>query len=490
MSYYYPFNAGVPLASGSSFAYLSVTASLFSSLSTSVESSSFASTVKNTGPQGPSGTSYPTSSCPAGYLDCPNLVPFVAAEGFARVCVATGSVCTGGTFPICPSSMPPSPCTTTTSTTSTTSTSTTSTSTTSTSTTSTTSTTTEPPPPPTTTSTTSTSTTSTSTTSTTTINCQFQYDVTGPEVSSGAACAQPDAGDYAVYLNGTTYYTNTICTAIIPDGYYKRDVDDYWVQFGNSGQLLAGPTDCGATTTTTSTTTTGAAGSCYTVVNDGAGTTGTIYWTDPSLGPQTTTIAVGNKINICSNTTPYESPAADASFYLCGTSCTSAGTCTDCEGAGVTTTTSTSTSTTSTTTSTTTIAPGLFLNVEEITGTTDTSCLSTTYTNGYTSGSVLVTLVNSVGTPVNNPGGNITVDVEFTTFYNNGCGSSGTNTEQAVITNGNTQDTSPIYTVSIYAECGSGCNTEGQTSPCVSLVTSGSGDGPYNIYAGSPIVLC
>ena len=488
MSYYYPFNAGVPLASGSSFAYLSVTASLFSSLSTTVESSSYALVVKNTGPQGPSGTSYPTSSCPAGYLDCPNLVPFVAADGFARVCVATGSVCTGGTFPICPSSMPVSPCTTTTTTTippTTTTTSTTSTSTTSTS-TSTTSTTTLPP----TSTTTSTTSTSTSTTSTTTINCQYQYDVTGPEASSGAACAQPDAGDYSVYLNGTTYYTNAICTAIIPDGYYKRDVDDYWVQFGGSGQLLAGPTDCSATTTTTSTTTTGAAGSCYTVVNGGAGTTGTIYWTDPSLGPQTTTIPVGNKINICTNTTPYESPAADAIFYLCGTSCTSAGTCTDCEGAGVTTSTTTTTTSTSTTTSTTTIAPGLFLNVEEITGTTDTVCDSTTYTNGYTSGSVLVTLVNSVGTPVNNPGSTITVNVEFDTFYNNGCGTPGTNTEQATILNGTTQDTSGIYTVSNYVECGSGCNTEGQTSPCISLITSGSGDGPYNIYVSSPIVLC
>ena len=88
------------------------------------------------------------------------------------------------------------------------------------------------------------------------------------------------------------------------------------------------------TTTTvapTTTTTTTPPGTCYTAKNGGVGTSGTVSWNDPTLGAQSTTIAAGNKINICSTTTPIESPAADVIFYNCGTSCATAGTCSDCE---------------------------------------------------------------------------------------------------------------------------------------------------------------
>lgn len=93
-----------------------------------------------------------------------------------------------------------------------------------------------------------------------------------------------------------------------------------------AGPTTTTTTEAPTTTTTTeaptTTTTTVAVGTCYTAVNGGISTSGTVYWTDPTSGPQTTTIPAGNKINICSNTAPYEDPADTVVFYNCGTSCT------------------------------------------------------------------------------------------------------------------------------------------------------------------------
>jgi hypothetical protein len=219
--------------------------------------------------------------------------------------------------------------------------------------------------------TTTTSTTSTSTTTTTTMGaiCDPTGDtITGTPTtnqsvaSAELACALNLTGDIVEYTDGTRYYSDATCT--VPNeliGYYKYDNSQYVYYDGAGGRTI---TSCG-TTTTTSTTTTGAPGTCWTVVNTSAvATSNTVSWTDPVLGAQSTTVAASSKINVCSNSgEPIESPAGNIVSYNCGTSCTSAGTCTDCEGATTTTTTSTTSTTTSAPTTTTTLAPAVLTSV-------------------------------------------------------------------------------------------------------------------------------
>lgn len=467
MTYFFPF--GTPfIVESSSFADLSVTASYaFTALT-----SSNAITVQYLQPGDTT-----LCTCPVGYIPCPGL----SVPGYSLVCLEIKS-CGGGQTLVCPDSIPV-PTTTTTTTTSTTTTSTTTTST------STTSTTTTEAP-------TTTTTTSTPTTTTTTAGpvCTATGEsITGPsQGSSIAACGLSDTEDIVEYTDGTNYYGNdTSCTT--PNklqGYYKYSTTDYVYYDGSGGRTVAA---CGSTTTSTTTTTTGTPGTCYTVVNNGGGTSGTIYWTDPTLGAQTTTIPAGNKINVCSSVLPYEDPAADVVVYDCGTSCTSAGTCSDCEGATTTTTTTTTPppTTTTTTTTTTTIAPGTFIDVSQgITNYADAYCLTNTYTNGFESASINATTVNSVGTPVTNTSGaTINVTVRYDTYYNNGCSSPSTTTYLLGITNGNSTD-DDLVILQNYAECGYGCDTEGVTNPCIQSITSGSGTGPFEIYAGSSITAC
>lgn len=109
---------------------------------------------------------------------------------------------------------------------------------------------------------------------------------------------------------------------------------------------------------------------------------------------------------------------------------------------------------------------------------------------GDVSAPLQATLVNSVGTPVTNTSGSpIGVTILYSTYYNNGCGSPGTTTYTRTIVNGTSSD-SEVVTIEVVAECGSGCNTEGINNPCIQSITSGSGTGPYNIYAGSSITAC
>lgn len=60
---------------------------------------------------------------------------------------------------------------------------------------------------------------------------------------------------------------------------------------------------------------------CYSVWNSGGGTSGTIYWTDKNGVSRTGTLSSGVTTYVCSQTTPYESPAADVIITSCGSSC-------------------------------------------------------------------------------------------------------------------------------------------------------------------------
>lgn len=327
MSYYFPFGR-LNTVDSSSFAGLSTTASYAFFANTS----SFASKAEYPGAQGDPGMDI-VCSCPVGYIACPGL----SVPGYALVCLEIAPVCSEGTTIACPPSIP-APTTSTTSTTTT--------STTSAPTTTTTSTTGAP-------TTTTTSTTSTSTTTSTTLACMFEYDVTGPEASSGAACALSEAANYNVHsMGGVEYYTDDTCTTLMPNGYYKVDGQNEWVQF-NGGTLAAGPTSCTATTTTTSTTTTGAIGSCYVMTNTSGGVTISVRYTSPTSGVQNISIGPGVTVRVCSNTTPFENTPVVGTlvYYNCGTSCTqNSPTCNTCDFPDPTTTTSTTSTSTTTTT--------------------------------------------------------------------------------------------------------------------------------------------
>jgi len=243
MAYYYPFGVSNKTLS-SSFANNSVTASFSASASTKIISASFATTALYAGPKGPTGTSYSTPNCPAGYIECPSL----SVPGYSRVCQQLGAGCPEGQTATCPASVPG--CTTTTTststTTSTTSTTTTSTSTTSTTTTSTSTTTTTEPPA-------TTTSTSTTTTSTTTQFCQFQFTAKGPEATSNDACNTSLITTLSFYTDGGVYYVDPTCNDLPDSGYYKKS-DDNWVEFNGSGQIINGPTSCTPPTTTSTTT--------------------------------------------------------------------------------------------------------------------------------------------------------------------------------------------------------------------------------------------
>lgn len=244
MSYYYPFRFANRSLS-SSFADISVTASLVASPSSKAISSSHALTVTYPGAQGPVGTSYSTAPCPEGtHIECPNLLPFVSPT-YARVCIEIGSGCEVG-YPACPDSIP-SPCTTTT--TSTTSTSTTSTTT--------TSTTTTAAPTTTTTTTGAPGTTTTTTTSTTTVAPVCYTDtvaVSTGRITSTSACGAPVA--ITLYYNAYEVYTDPSCNNMASDAYYGDNAGNYYEVVG--GQLT-GPFSCTITSTTTT-----AAPACYT----------------------------------------------------------------------------------------------------------------------------------------------------------------------------------------------------------------------------------
>lgn len=323
--------------------------------------------------------------------------------------------------------------------------------------------------------------TTTTTSTTTTINCVFQYDVTGPEASSTAACALLDAANYSVYYDGVSYFSDGVCTKLMgtgtaptnaPAGFYKRDSDDYWIEF-SGGTIVSGPTDCNATTTTTSTTTTGAPGTCYTAVNNGGGESGTVYWTNPTTGAESTTIAAGNSIFICSNTTPYESPAADVVFYNCGNSCTTDISCPDCEEVTTTTTEPpvTTTTTSTTTTSTTTIAPGTFINLYSTYQSSPPSNCGSSLDDQYL---LTAELVNSVGTPINNTtGNNIVVVVEYN--EQNSCNSTNINSTDTLTILPGTSSDNLVYYTTINDDCGTPPNCNGtiiKSYTCITSVTN------------------
>ena len=210
MTYFYPFEKGVTVLS-SSFALTAITASNPASANTRVLSASYAPTAAYPGPQGNPGTSYSTADCPAGYIECPNLLSFVTPT-YAKVCLQIGDGCPPGQFVTCPSTIP-SPCTTTT--TSTTTTTTTGAPTTTTTTTTeapTTTTTTEAP--------TTTTTTEAPTTTTTTAACIGEGDVclnASPNCCSGYTCDPTDPTYGICIWDGTpTTSTTTTTTTVAP----------------------------------------------------------------------------------------------------------------------------------------------------------------------------------------------------------------------------------------------------------------------------------
>lgn len=301
MVYYYPFGISKS-GQSSSFAVSTISASAAISATIVAYTASHAIVTQSAGaagptgpaptscgagPQGPSGSVGLTGTrgpaltgCPSGTKLCANITP---PSGYILVCIQPPPGCTVENT-ICPGDS--------------------------------------------TTTTTTTSTTTTTTSTTTTPTCTLLYDVTGPFVDSTTACAAGDAADFSVHQSGATYYSEGTCTTLmgtgtpgsgIPSaGFYKRDSDEYYIEF-SGGSIITGPTSCAGTTTTTSTTT--VVGECYAVSNGGISTSGTISWTDINGTPRSGTLNAGQSTNICSTTTPIENPAADVSITACSNPC-------------------------------------------------------------------------------------------------------------------------------------------------------------------------
>lgn len=94
-------------------------------------------------------------------------------------------------------------------------------------------------------------------------------------------------------------------------------------------------------------------------------------------------------------------------------------------------------------------------------------CLGTPYASGLVYRKLIAELVDIDQNLVSNTfGSNITVDVQFDTYYNNNCGSPGTTSFQVVIPPQSSSGET-VYVSEQVAECGFGCNTEGVNNPCI-----------------------
>jgi len=105
--------------------------------------------------------------------------------------------------------------------------------------------------------------------------------------------------------------------------------------------------------------------------------------------------------------------------------------------------------------------------------TNNIDCLGTPYAGGLVTREIKAELVDINQSSLTNDTGQVlSSTIEFTTFYNNGCGSPGTITLNVDIPTGSATGSS-LYTAEQVAECGFGCGTEGQNNPCIDVLPSG-----------------
>lgn len=98
-------------------------------------------------------------------------------------------------------------------------------------------------------------------------------------------------------------------------------------------------------------------------------------------------------------------------------------------------------------------------------------CDGNPYANGLVYRKLTAELVDIDQNLISNDfGSSIVVDVQFATYYNNGCGSPGTTSFQVTIPQ-QSSSADTVYVAETVTECGFGCNTEGVNNPCIDSIS-------------------